>query len=309
MLKKYSVAVGILHVNEKSLASCLSSVQNQKNVDTRHAVFSGHPNQEANTLLYQYFNRQQTRVEARARVDADMVLTNARVFASSCLAFEKYPGLDRITFPLHDELLGYEIYGLHLWSRNVRWATRGLPSLRVDLAPENVRRTIVLPRGAVEVGIHAPDRTSRDACVFVTRRAVKVAEVGVKSPHVSLLKSIINTSAVSGAQFRHEVIGSLVQTAEDPESAIRAVQNPDQMQAWADAAADCGRQRDTDDALQALEVISRARYRADTRWNRSWELVQKVGLRRGRAKRDISETKEGFKMLTQIIDELEQSAP
>lgn len=296
------VSVGVLHVDEQSLAECLTTIDNQEQVVVRRALFSGFPQQQSHELLYAFLNRQRRHASARAKVDADMVLYSNRIFSASVATFEAFNELDRITFPLYDNLLGREIYGLHVWSPRVRWSSSSSPSLRTDMRPENVRRVLFIPRGGKQrFGVHAPRRTSLDATMFVARRAAKVAERGRKSEHLPTLQATIENCHILKWKFRCEIFGALVLTSADPSRAVLALQDPLRRLRWHEEALLVGESASVADAQGALICLASRSTRFDSSWKKSLVIARKLALRRGRLKRDISGTNRGQAAIAEVL--------
>lgn len=298
------VSVGILHVNETSLPECLRNVDAQEGVNVERVIFSRHPAREAHELLYRYFNHRRQGTRALAKVDADMVLTNRRVFSATTALFEAFPLIHKVKFPLFDSLLRSKIYGLNMWSPSVRWGEGVIPRLRTDGVPTSVTRQLTVPRDLVDVGLHAPTRTGLDACVFTTRRAAKVAELGLRSGHVKTLVALLEDSNLEASEFRSEIVGAIVLTMRRPNQAARAVQDPGAMSDWTNEASAVGAVTTGAEARRALEALVAIDLRLDSRTEVTRRNLHQIVLRKRRRKLrwdDTSMHKDALEFLLQSL--------
>ena len=289
-----------LYIDEPDFDASVRSIEAQQGVLVHHHVIAGMSEPDAHRALFRHFDCSSRSRAIRVKVDADMVIQQANLFQSVAGSFSTDPKLDRLSFPLYDPLLKEEIYGLHFWSPRVRWPSGFAPRLRTDMAPENVRRHVLFPRGRARIGTHAAGRRPIDVCSFITRRVAKISEQGQESQHFEVLLRLLQREDLEPATVRIVVLGSVLLSSRSPELAAMTAQNPKHLQDWYEQAVAAGKTGSTESALAALERIAAERQLRPRVSEACREIATKLAVRRGRPKRDISHTSRGIEHIRDL---------
>lgn len=301
------IVVGQLENGEVSQEASRRSLSSQKCSDERieTRVFSRMPQRSAHIALYRYFNSQRQRAAMFLKLDADMVLTHNGLLSVSRRVFGEFPEILRLTYPLYDPLLGQNLYGLHVWSHNVRWFPSLTPKLTTDQPPDTVGQYVVIPKSWKAIGIHAPKRNSLQVATFVGRRVLKMASVLRASAQKDTLDRVLQQVATSDEAriYRCEAVGAMLMAAISPAESYRAIYEGAGVEIWLRNVLELGSRATVAEAREALSALS-SRVDVVAQLTKSAKVGTRGLVRRLHRYRDVSQTMLGGKVLHFIGEEL-----
>jgi hypothetical protein len=115
--------IGTLFCGENEFDSCLASINKQSHHNYHHFVIKYLGKRDAHVALYSRFMQEAKNFDLFVKVDADMVLTNDRLFESIVDRFERRQQLQNLQIAVHDFFSERLIGALHSYRANVVWDT------------------------------------------------------------------------------------------------------------------------------------------------------------------------------------------
>jgi len=113
--------IGTLYAGENELAACEAALQAQTYRQWEHSRLDHLPELEAHERLYETFAARRSEFDLFVKLDADMVLISPHVLADMVTFMERRPGVDHVTFAVHDYLSDCLILGLHVFTHRAVW--------------------------------------------------------------------------------------------------------------------------------------------------------------------------------------------
>lgn len=113
--------IGTLYAGENELAACEAALHDQSYRHWEHFRLDHLPEWEAHERLYETFMARRREFDLCVKLDADMVLISPDVLREMVMFMARRPGVDDVTFAVHDYLSDCLILGLHVFTHRAIW--------------------------------------------------------------------------------------------------------------------------------------------------------------------------------------------
>ncbi len=173
------ILVGTLHTNENEFADCLAAIQAQTYRNFQHVVIEGLSKREAHEALYGQFMQRNEEFDLLVKIDADMVICDADLFAKIVDRFRSEPELDLLLIAVHDFFTDGLLIGVNVFRSTVRWSL-GTEELFTDMTyvPESIRQITRDFDDLAPAAVHCPNPSPFQAFHYGFHRGMKAVEGG-----------------------------------------------------------------------------------------------------------------------------------
>ncbi len=175
MRERPRVLVLTLYSGEQELEQGRASLRAQSLGSWEQRVFEFLPNKRAHQALQREVMASLSDFDLFLKLDADMVLRDARALERLVAFFRADPRLDHLSTAVHDWFSDSLIMGLHLWSSRVRFETSD-ERLFVDEHPVYPGLRQILMSEPAPFASHCPDPSPHQAFFFGLHRALKALQ-------------------------------------------------------------------------------------------------------------------------------------
>ncbi|MEL7357652.1 MAG: hypothetical protein AAFN40_13920 [Cyanobacteria bacterium J06560_6] len=171
------ILVGVMYCIENEFLECIQSIQNQSYKDFEYFVLENLSNKDAHEQLYQTFMREAESYDLFVKVDADMVIARDSFFQEVVNYFSTFSDVDDLQIAVHDFFTDRLVYGLHVYSRRMKWE-EDKEQIFVDW-PE--RKNMPIKRvndraNLAPAAFHCPNPSRFQAFHFGVHKAVKIMQ-------------------------------------------------------------------------------------------------------------------------------------
>jgi len=167
--------IGTLYSQENEFSDCVRSINDQTYKQFDHFVFSDLPNKEAHITLFKAFVQQAETYDLLIKVDADMVISNPRLFENIVRKMHENPGIDILTIAVHDFFSDQLIYGLNTYRNTVRW-NLDKENLFVDIPDTPQDKYLFDDRELAPAAVHCPNPSPYQAFHYGVHRGLKMVQ-------------------------------------------------------------------------------------------------------------------------------------
>lgn len=164
--------VGLMHVNEPTVARARQSAITQRGVKTEVFEVEGLGEWAAHSELYRRFTERTDEFDILLKLDGDMILAEPWLLRAGYALFTSLPEVDQLSIGVDDWFTLERIDGMSMWRGGVRW--EGEPDrIRPDLIRSTSRgSTLILDIGTPLV-LHGMEPTADQALRYGAHRGVK----------------------------------------------------------------------------------------------------------------------------------------
>lgn len=167
--------IGTLHTIENEFSDCVRSIKDQTYTQYDHFIFNDLPNKEAHVALFQAFLEKAETYDMLIKVDADMVITDPRLFEKIVQKMRENPQIDILSIAVQDFFSDQLIYGLNTYRNTVRW-NFNKENLFVDIPDTPQEKYLFDDKELAPAAVHCPNPSPYQAFHYGVHRGLKMVQ-------------------------------------------------------------------------------------------------------------------------------------